>query len=459
MKLHNKAQSTNYSAQIIELPEPFKHPNADRLFCVSVNGNIVITGSKAQKGEHYIFFPLECAINREFLAWSNSFSDANLNADPLAKGFFPSSGRVKAVRLRGQPSMGYIIPVSLLSEWLESKGLSPLADYTINQEFDSCGDILICEKYIPASVRTKSSGTPRSRDHKVVRHSKVIEGQFRFHVDTANLRKNIHNVLPEDIITISYKLHGTSGVFSKVLCNRKLTWKDKLARFLGVEVRESHYDHLYSSRSVLKNGTEYVKKEHNHFYGTDIWGEAHKIVAPAIRDGYTLYAEIVGYTPSGGAIQKSYDYGCAPSSFKVYIYRITYTNASHDVFELSFPQIERYCQKNNLNMVPVLYHGRADGYLPFTGNRVREESLKEWQNNLLDHLSIKYLEKECHMCTNKVPAEGIVIAIERDQFTAFKLKSFAFLEGETKALDEGTIDIETQESIENKNTQEVYIES
>ena len=46
----------------------------------------------------------------------------------------------------------------------------------------------------------------------------------------------------------------------------------------------------------------------------------------------------------------------------------------------------------------------------------------------------------------RVPAEGIVIRIDHlDRCEAYKLKSFAFLEGETKALDAGETDLETEE--------------
>lgn len=52
-----------------------------------------------------------------------------------------------------------------------------------------------------------------------------------------------------------------------------------------------------------------------------------------------------------------------------------------------------------------------------------------------------------------LPAEGMVVRVdpgpgnESGDLVAFKLKSFRFLEGETKALDAGTPDMETEQTL------------
>ena len=117
-KLTILADNKNYTAEVIELNEPYKHPNADKLQCVNHSGNILITSLDAKKGDKYIYFPLECAINKDYLSFSNSFIDPELNKDKKTKSFFNKTGRVRAVRLRGQPSMGYIIPCHNLVSWL-----------------------------------------------------------------------------------------------------------------------------------------------------------------------------------------------------------------------------------------------------------------------------------------------------------------------------------------------------
>jgi hypothetical protein len=58
-----------------------------------------------------------------------------------------------------------------------------------------------------------------------------------------------------------------------------------------------------------------------------------------------------------------------------------------------------------------------------------------------------YLEKMCPHNRKEVPNEGVVVRIDRlEEAEAYKLKSFLFLEWETKQLDRGEVDLETQES-------------
>jgi hypothetical protein len=117
LKISEKANH-NYLAKVVELTNLRKHENADRLQCAAIDGNNVITGLDAQNGSLYVYFPLESAINKEFLSWSNSFEDKELNQNKEVKGFFNKKGRVRAIRLRGERSEGYIVPVQSVSDWI-----------------------------------------------------------------------------------------------------------------------------------------------------------------------------------------------------------------------------------------------------------------------------------------------------------------------------------------------------
>ena len=113
--LKTNLKDTNYRAKIVQLKNIRKHSNADKLQCVTIDFQTVITGMNAKEGDIYIYFPLECAINKEYLSWSNSFSSPDMNEDKTKKGFFDKNGRVRAVRLRGEPSQGYIIQIGRAS--------------------------------------------------------------------------------------------------------------------------------------------------------------------------------------------------------------------------------------------------------------------------------------------------------------------------------------------------------
>jgi len=58
---------------------------------------------------------------------------------------------------------------------------------------------------------------------------------------------------------------------------------------------------------------------------------------------------------------------------------------------------------------------------------------------------MEFNEKNCFMCKNSVPEEGIVIRKEGlFGYDAFKLKSFRFLEFESAELDKGQSDMESE---------------
>lgn len=431
----------NYLGKIVSLNGVRKHSNADKLQCVNVDGNNVITGLDAKDGDLYIYFPLESAINKEYLSWSNSFEDKNLNENKEKKGFFNKHARVRAIKLRGERSEGYIVPVSDLSNWLTEKtGKKVSIDSSdVNVEFDFFGDVQICEKYVNREALRQQSLLAKKEQNKVAKQSKIIDGQFRFHNDTSHFSKNVYKIKPNDIISITNKLHGTSFVVANVLCKKPLKWYEKILKRFGVNIVDTHYDLLYSSRKVIKNSNI---SNNQHYYKYDIWGDIAEILKPNLTEGLTFYGEAVGFTKDGGYIQKGYDYGCKPGEFKTFIYRITFTNSSGKVFEFSAKQTKDYCSKLGLNYVPEFYYGYAKDLFP-------EISLAEhWHENFLAKMSEEYLEKDCDMCVSTVPAEGVVLRIESLDIEAYKHKSFRFKEWESKQLDTGEVDLETQESEE-----------
>ena len=192
------------------------------------------------------------------------------------------------------------------------------------------------------------------------------------------------------------------------------------------------------------------KKEYQHFYDTDIWGKAHELVKEFLSDGMTFYYEIVGFLPSGGYIQGPFDYGQEEGKFEIRIYRITYTNPSGKVFEFSAHQVQDFCKEKGLLAVPELYYGLAKNVNPYLYNEYAEELFEgcshkiTWREAFLEDIKEKYNEKNCYICKNKIPEEGVVIRIEKNDFEAYKCKSTRFYEFETKELDKGVANIEDE---------------
>lgn len=430
----SKEANINFLAKVVKLNGVRKHNGADRLQCVSIDFQNVVTGMDAKDGDFYVFFPVECKINADFLAQTNSFRVKEMNKNKDKAGFFEENCRVKALSLRNEKSCGYIVPVGEIERFT---GIYHLKDYA-GQEFDTINGIKMLEKYV---IRGTKSSEPRTKQGKKPKVSRLVEGQVHLHVDSENFRKNIHKINPLDIISLTYKLHGTSATYQNVLVKKKLNWKEKLLKRLNINIIDTEYDLVITSRKVVKNNQFNDSKNHNHFYESDIWTDiatTHNL--KSIPKGYSIYGEIVGYTFGGKEIQKGYDYGCyrnGQEKNKFFVYRITYTNIDGVVSELSMFEVEEFCQKMGLKCVPIFFMGYAkDLYPELTVDN-------EWNENFIKLIEKEYLEKDCYMCNNKVIAEGVVIKKEQlFSCEPLKLKSFGFLEYESKMNDNQMFNME-----------------
>ena len=299
----------------------------------------------------------------------------------------------------------------------------------------------ICEKYI---VPVKDNSENSRKGRQPVKISRIVDNQFYLHNDTDNLRKNIHKINPEDIIGIHYKKHGTSIVIGNVQVKRELSWLEKIAKKFKVGIDEIKYDIVYSSRKVIKNG--YLNPTQGEgFYGEDIWGVVAKEVGHLIPKNWTLYGEVLGYTESGSAIQGKYDYGCGQGQHKFYVYKISVVNTDGNVIFLTDKQIQEYCDKVGLLYSNTfIYYGKAADLFQYEDHYFNNgTNTEEWRESFLTDLERRYNEKDCYMCTNKVPEEGIIVRVERlEQYEAYKLKSKRFLLMESEEQEKEISNIE-----------------
>ena len=433
MKLE-KPKNTNYCAEVVEIKTIVPLEGCDNVQAAIIMGNQVIVDKTTNVGSTGLFFPVECQLSRNFLSTNNLYRKAALNVDPEKTGYFEENGRVKCAKFRGHKSEGFFIPL----ESILFTSTKP-DDLCEGDVFDELFGIEICRKYV---VKYKvSNGTERSKKKAPV-VSKILDNQFRFHDDTSMLYRNLNRVKPDSIIHISYKIHGTSAIASKLLCRKPLKWYEKILKKLGVNIVDTHYDYVYASRKVIKSETNGPG-----FYNDDIWELGFKELKDFLDDGMTVYYEIAGFLKTGSAIQGKYDYGCAPYEHKKFIYRITYTNPSGKVYEFSAPQVQQWCKKNGLTPVPELYYGKAKDCFHNLYHLIEEPENfpdQKWEEEFLNELKSKYNEKDCYICKNKVPEEGCVVRIEGNEFEAYKQKSTRFYELETKMLDKGEVDIEEE---------------
>lgn len=448
MKLIKSTKANiNYLAKIVDITDFLQHPNAERMKIAQVGGYKVCVGIDEPTGR-YVYFPVNSEINPNLLSYCNLYRHTEKNANTEKAGFFNDNGRVTAIKLRGFPSEGFLLPYEQLENFISDTLNLKLSNVENDTDFDVAvegnKEFWICKKYIIVHNLTSTQSNSNRRQKRVYCFNKVIDTQFHFHYDTVRIQNDKWAISPNDLISITEKIHGTSGISAYVICKKKPTLINKIKKWFGDS--GTQYDYLYASRSVIKNAVETINP--GGYYNCDIWAEADKIIRPHLQKGMTIYYEIVGFLPTGGYIQKNYDYGCVPPEegesfthekhFKVRVYRITMTNVDGYVHEFSAKEVQEWCKANDLIPVTEYFYGYAkDLYnIPVDDN---------WTDVFWDTMANDknfYMECNSPSCVNKVPHEGLVIKKEDMRSRAWKLKCFAFLNGEQKELDAGIENIE-----------------
>lgn len=245
--------NANYTAQIVCLNALEKHPNADKLQLANISGQKVITSLDAKLGQYYIYFPVESQISEKFLSFANLFEDKEKNSDKTKRGYVHKSGRVRMIKLREIFSEGIILPISILEDYVKQifKKDINCVEYEGLCFDDVCGEEFV-RKYV-LKIPETNEGKVKSKGNVKKYASKLVPGQFAFHPDTINFKKNIEGVNPDDYISITNKIHGANFLVANVLVKRKLNLRDKIAKFFGVRVKDSEYGNLYASRTCIRN--------------------------------------------------------------------------------------------------------------------------------------------------------------------------------------------------------------
>lgn len=442
MKITVKENSKNYACSVVEIKNLFPIEGADKIQRCNINGNDVIVSKDIKLGDKMLYFVSGTKLNVDFCKFNNLLTDKEQNKDVTKVGYISHKQfRVKAIKLKGVISDGVLLPIESLSfnESIKYKYLM------VGDEFTDIDNISLCEKYF---VPVINSNQGRKAPKQPKRISRLIENQFFLHGDTDNLRKNIHKINPSDIIGIHYKKHGTSIVLGNVLVKKNLKWYERVAKKLGLKVVDTEYDIVYSSRNVVKN--QYLNTETGSgFYGEDIWGVVVKQIGHLIPKNWTLYGEIIGYTQSGAYIQQDFDYGCEKGQHKFYVYKISVINPDGNVVYLTDNQIEEYCEKVELLYKDTfIYYGKACEWL-LQYDDVCWIGDEDFRTQFLEKLEKEYNEKDCYMCVNKVPEEGIVIRVQKlYEYEAYKLKSKRFLLKESDLQEKDVTNIEDNQLIE-----------
>lgn len=479
----------------IETLDPIE--GSDFLVKATVAGfPIVVRKDEFKVGDCAFYAMNETALNENFLSKNNLYEIGERYRNSNAKfveelivdgktdeakkhvGFFNKHGRVKMIRLRGCPSMGFIFGVDSMAKWKDSLKNINLEEH-VGEFFDTVNGELFVKAYVPFVPEVRHSGNKRNKgEKKIAKFNRMIPGQFSFHYDTNQLQVNVWRLSPDTKVVISNKIHGTSAIFANVLVKKPLSLSlgQKAVRkavrreMKRIQANKKYfnykryrqlekinkpdysigYGNVYSSRGVIKN--QYINsKVTKGYYKTDVWGEYNEILKKYIPEGMSIYGEIYGYlTGCDSMIQKNYDYGCEKGTNKLMIYRIHKHMEDgrelelnvKDVYNWTVTLIKKHPElKDKIHPIDIFYNGTLGDLYP----DIDKEN--HWNENVLERLKGDKehfgMEQNEPMCKIKVPREGIVIRIDDDPvLEAFKLKCIKFLEKERDAMDKGEVDME-----------------
>lgn len=435
--------NNNYNATFTSLKHFKDLDNCDNVKAAIIFGNQVIISKDLKEDTKGLYFPIETQLSDDFIKNNNLYRKKENNINIEKSGYFEDNRRIRAVKFRKNVSEGFFIPLNSL-EYINPDINKYFQDGLEFNDINYNGKLFkICKKYY---IRRKDYNLDKTKSKKKIKQKDLlIENQFKFHIDTLQLKKNIHLLNLNNYISISYKFHGTSFIVSNCLIKKsKLSLKEKIAKFFKIDIKDYEYKSLGSSRKVIKNLLE--NDNQNNYYKFDIWSDICKKVDGLIPKNFTIYGEAIGFLPDNTYIQKNYDYGIKSNQYEIYIYKVTHTDYDGKSVVLSWKQMEAFCKERQLKVVPLIYYGTIKDW--FKQNKL--EINDDWKDVFIDYLTKCELygmnNIDCIYCKNKVPSEGIVIRVEDDykfDLVTLKLKNYRFLENETKLLDKGEVDIES----------------
>ena len=422
--------SPNYAALVIQVPEPKKLPNSDKLYGIGVAGiEVVVDNSWLERvGEIAVMFPAEAQLSHSLAAHANLYRHSEFNDDTDEKGYLEDNRRVRALKLRGNVSKGLILPLEKITAITNSF----YDDFKVGDSFDTVNGIEVSRKFV---LPTKGGQLTHAQQKLAKAFKRVDEKVFPMHIETEQYLRNEGHVEDNDVVIITQKLHGTSVRFGNVPVKVKHSWLERLAAKVGVRLPQYEFALIGGSRKVIKDpGSE----TQNHFYSSDIWSEAADFFGRSIPKGYIVYGELVGWTPDGGPIQKGFTYSDNPDDgYGLYVYRVATVNEDGVLNDLSWDQVKRFVYAHGLEHTPELWRGpKAALYLDsFAEKNFYEEYTKyasdpEW--------TPIYNEQPVHLGAGGTGFdEGIVLRVDKGGEVPYllKYKNDSFYLFETAELD------------------------
>lgn len=435
----------NYTAIVLKANIK-AHPNADRLNICEANHYTVIVGLDIKQDDLVLFFEVGTQLSEEFCEKNKLFEEQG--------GYFNRKRLVKALNLRGVKSEGFILPLSSLVDF-NGGNISKLKE---GQELDTWNGKQFCSKYIPIAAGTENQRKSKFNFINWLKRKLgfditnkmdfTIIGSFPEHIETGNFKRSYKAIENGSILEYTEKLEGTShrlGLF--------LTEENKLKfgpKFLKKRFGKKIIPRIvHGTRRTILNPK--IKDSSNLFR----YNATSHITLEKLNLNEIIYGEIVGWmgakpivkpfsTKSSKVLEKKFGqyvffkYGLPVTESKFYVYRIT-----QDGKELTSNQVIKRCNELGLDYVPVI--GYPD--IVVDDQEALYKKVEDLTNGEEGYTTSA-------LCESHIK-EGIIVRVESSRGTYFlKNKSFAYKILKGKALEEGVLDLETQEDSVTTNSNE-----
>jgi len=414
------------------------HPKADRLeIAVVANHRVVVGKGDYQNGDLVLFFPEGGQLSHAVCHENNLYREGKgINKNPEIVGYISDRRRIRSMKLRGIESNGLVLGFQAFA--FTGADLGAIKEGQLVNELN--GQQICCKYVTPATQRAiskaKRAALKRPKDPSM----------FKQHYQTPKLRYSIDRIPDGARITITRKLHGTSGRtgYCRVGTERALPFWQSVLNRLGASYTpkvDYAYKYISGSRRVTFHNIEDTSDSYRI--------TAHQLIEGKLKKGETAYYEILHTDPTGTALfthaipeakdkaskamrkrygsTMNYTYGVLDTD--IYLYRMTMTNEDGVSMDYSPSQLARRANEMAIQVVPFVGE-----YTHINGQII---------NTLTGEADI--LSDKCARLSQGASAldsrhitEGIVVRVEHpDMEQVFKYKGFDFctLEGIRKNSD------------------------
>lgn len=411
-----------YKAFVAKIDKVEPIEKAETIQKAFVLGSQVIVSKEKKEGDVVLFFPEEGVLSDDFLKENNLYRHSNLNKDKNKKGYFDDNGRIRTQKFLGEKSEGFVAELNALNY------LGKINDLQVGDEIQTINGVVVAKKYI----NSKTLEAAQRNKNKKKKFRAIFTEMFPQHFDTEQFRFYKDKIKKGSLITISSKIHGTSGRYGCVKVKHNLPkWKATLNKVFRLSKTEE-WQYLVGTRRVDLYEEENAKES---YHGSEQFRfDILEYLKPYLEKNMVIYGEIVGwangkplmpphdisklkdkdYTKKyGREILYKYNNRVGENSFVVY--RIAYVNEDGKATDLSPFQAQAWCEKRGLKFVKTVFPSFI-----YDGDVKKLERIVEDLTERPQVLTEDYNDPS-HI------SEGVVVRVDGpDGVDFFKNKSFAF---------------------------------